>query len=177
MTIIGKILKPQGIKGEVKVMPLTDDLDMLSKIKAVYIGGIGRVDGTSRVDGMGEFVAVKHCIVRGGEAYILLAGVNTRNDAELLRGKELYIGKADVKLKKGVYYVKDILGCRLFDSDGTLLGVVTQIDNFGSADVYTAENEGRVFRFPFIKALKAKIDLENKAVTVDKKTFEEVCVE
>ena len=170
LKIIGRVLKPQGIKGEVKIMPLTDDLDMLAEIKTVYISG------TSRVDGVGEPVAVKNCSVRGDGAYILLAGVNTRNDAELLRGKELYIDKKDMKLKKGVYYVKDISGCRLYDSENALLGVITQIDNFGSADVYTAENDGRVFRFPFIKALKAKVDLENKTVAVDKKIFGEVCV-
>ena len=161
-TIIGKVLKPQGITGEVKVMPLTADFDMLAGIKAVYIGG--------------EPVTVKHCSVRGGSAYILLAGVGTRNDAELLRGKELYINKADIKPKKGSYYVKDITGCQLLDGDGAVLGVIAQIDNFGAADVYTAENEGRVFKFPFVKALKPKVNLESKTVTVNKKVFDEVCV-
>ena len=169
-TIIGKVLKPQGIKGEVKVMPLTNDLDMLAGIKAVYIGGVGAGSAD------GEPAAVKHCSVRGGYAYILLAGIDTRNGAELLRGKELYISKADVRLKKGAYYVKDVIGCQLLDSDGAVLGVIAQIENFGAADVYTAENEGRVFRFPFIKALKPKVNLESKTVTVDKKIFEEMCV-
>ena len=169
MELIGKIIKPQGIRGEVKVQPL-NAVEVFEKLKAVYLSG------ASRVDGKGEPIAVKSCSVRGGYAYILLAGIATRNDAELLRNKELYIEKAEIKLKKGAYFIKDIIGCKLLDSSGAALGVVTQIDNFGSADVYTAENDGQVFRFPYIKALKPKVDVDNKTVTVDKAVFNEVCV-
>lgn len=162
--LIGKIIKPQGIRGEVKVQPLTDDLETVSKAKALYL------------DGGDTPVAVEACAIRGGCAYILLEGVSTRNNAEALRGRELYAEKKDEKLKKGVYYIKDIIGCRLFDSGGAELGIITEIGNYGAADVYTACNEGKTFRFPFIKALKAKVDIGNKAVTVDAEIFTEVCV-
>ena len=162
--IIGKILKPQGIRGEVKVVPLTYDLEALEKIKVVYAGNET------------EPRKVEHCAVRGGYAYILISGVTDRNGAEALRGKELYIEKKGVKLKKGVYFVKDIIGCTLSDSGGAVLGAVTGIDNYGSADVYTAESGGKVFRFPFVKSLNASVDLDKKTVVVDKKVFGEVCV-
>lgn len=160
---VGKVLKPQGIKGEVKVLPLTD-LEALAEIKAVYL------------QGETEPRRVERCAVRGGYAFILLSGVPDRNAAEALRGKELYAEIKEVKLKKGVYFVRDIIGCTLLDSGGAVLGAVTNIDNYGSADVYTAESGGRVFRFPFIKALKSKVDLANKTVSIDKKVFEEICI-
>ena len=163
-TLIGKIIKPQGIRGEVKVLPL-NAVEHFEKLKAVYLNGAG------------EPVPVKSCSVRGGYVYILLAGITARNDAELLRNKELYIEKAEIKLKKGAYFIKDVIGCKLLDSSGAALGVVTQIDNFGSADVYTAENDGRVFRFPYIKSLKPKVDIDNKTIIIDRKIFDEICVE
>ena len=162
--ILGNIVKPQGIRGEVKVRPQTVDLEAVGRIKEVFFES-------------GETVKVENCAVRGGFAFIKLFGVNTRNDAESLRNKTLYMEKKEVKLKKGEYFVKDIIGCRLSAFEGLELGVITAIDNFGAADVYTAEtSDGKVFRFPYIKALKAEIDTAGKTMKVDGKVFSEVCI-
>ncbi len=163
-TLIGTIVKPQGIRGEVKVRCETAELADVLDAAEFYIDGGAPVKSVSAA-------------VRGGFAFIKLSGVNTRNDAEALRGKQLFAEERLVKLKKGEYFVKDIIGCRLVDTGGTLLGVITAIDNFGAADVYTAETaDGRVFRFPFIKALKAKVDTVNQTMAVDPQVFSEVSI-
>ena len=79
--VIGEILKPQGIRGELKIKPLLDDVALVKKFRKVYIGGAEYKVLSARYD--------------TGAAYLALSGVADRNAAELLRGKEVEALRAD----------------------------------------------------------------------------------
>lgn len=160
--VIGKILKPQGIRGEIKVLPSIDDAYL--DIKAVYLEGR---DGA---------LTVEKCSLRGGFAFLHLEGVSDRNAAEALRGKRLSIDRVNLNLEEGEYLVSDLLKCYIYDDKGDKLGRLTAVDNYGAADVYTAEDGKKVFRFPMIPALNRVVDFENRRITVDGKTLAEVTV-
>ena len=74
---VATILKPQGIRGEVKVMPFTDSAEDLKSFSKVII------DGTE--------YKVLACRAAGGYAYLTLRGVPDRNAAELLRGRDVLV--------------------------------------------------------------------------------------
>lgn len=160
---IGEIVKPHGVKGEVKVKPFSDDLNNLTKQKKVFVNG--------------EELAVNGARQSGGMVFYALEGVD-RDRAERLKGGQVFIdiGSA-AKLGADEYYIKDLLGCEVW-ADDTPVGRVTDIDGYGSADVYTVKDRGndRVVRFPFLQSIIVDIDIAAKKITLDKKGFLQVCV-
>ena len=80
----------------------------------------------------------------------------------------------DLKLDSDEYYIIDLIGSRVFLDDGTYIGELVYIDNFGSADIFTVKGKRNV-SFPFLKRLELKFDKEAGEITISKARFEEVC--
>ena len=111
---IGVILKPQGIRGELKVKPFTDFAEDFQGIKRVYI------DGEER-----KVLSVR---IGAGAVCLGIAGVPDRNAAELLRGQELKIPRSDApEPEEGSYYIADLLDSELYFEEGEFLGKLTDI--------------------------------------------------
>lgn len=161
MPDIGIIIKPQGIKGELKVKPLTDDPARFLSLESVLIEGA-------------PFKVIA-ADVRGGFVYLRLFGVDDRNAAEIYRNKYLSVqsGQA-IKPRKGSYFISELLEADVFVG-GDLIGTVSDISNYGSADVYTVTGI-RTVRFPLIKRLVISIDTEEKRIVLDPIAFSEVAV-
>lgn len=159
--IIGEIVKAQGIKGEVKVKPMTDDLARFGCLKTVSVDGCP--------------FKLRNATARGGFVYLSFEGVNSRNDAEVLVGRKILIDRSQAKkTEEGEFFIVDLLGSDVYLSNNTRIGVLKYIDNFGSADVFTVVGEKTV-RFPFLKKLNLSFNQAERAITVDKKAFEEIC--
>ena len=158
---IGEIVKAQGIKGEVKVRPDTDDPSQFGRLRAVLVGGCP--------------LKRRSASVRGGFGYLSCEGITDRNAAELLVGKVIEIDRSQARqLDDGEYFIVDLVGCRLFLDSGEEIGKIVSIDNYGSADVFTVRGEKTV-RFPFLKKLALSYDGEARSVTVSAAAFSEVC--
>lgn len=159
---VGTILKPQGIRGEIKVMPQTDSADDFKDFTQVVI------DGTA--------YRVLACRAAGGYAYLTLRGVPDRNAAELLRGKEVLVDRDEApELPDDRVYIADVIGCALFTEEGELLGEIADITP-ARTDIYTVLMGGREVMFPAAEGVIAKIDAEGGKVVVNKKRFEEVAL-
>lgn len=164
---IGQILRPQGIRGEVKVKPLTDDPSRFRMLKTVYIDG--------------KQMRLASVRISNADVFIKFIGVDDRNAAELLRDKFIAIDRAvAAPLDDDEYYIADLSGATLMvrDGDGAVeVGVITRIESFGAADVFTVEQrDGKAFSFAFVKALKPIFDFDKKTLTVDKAKLDEVAV-
>lgn len=158
---IGEIVKAQGIKGEVKILSLTDDALRFKKLKSLYISEDKKFEiETIRVDR--EMV------------YIKFKEILDRNGAETLVGKTVMIDRKDaVKLPEGSYFISDLIGCKVI-SDGKNIGKVTDVLQHGAADVYVLDS-GKIM-FPALKNLLVKVDTENKTIEVDSFKLSEVAV-
>lgn len=161
--IIGEVLKPQGIRGELKVKTFTDFPEDVKAFGTVYIEDK-------------PYKILSFRVGTDGAAYMGLRGIPDRNAAELFRGKKLE-GKRDdaPALEEGRYYIVDILGLSCETEEGEQLGVVERIDNLAS-DVYTIEKAGKKILFPAVKGVIAKVDLENGKLIVKKSVFDEIAV-
>ncbi len=160
---IGEVLKPQGIRGEIKIKTFTDTPDVVKKFGVVYIDDK-------------EYKILSFRVGTDGSAYVGLRGVPDRNSAELLRGKKIEGNREDApELEEGQYYIVDIIGLSCETQDGEFLGVVKSIVNL-SSDVYTIEKAGKSILFPAVKGVIVKVDLENKKVIVNKEIFDEIAV-
>lgn len=158
---IGLITKPQGIKGEVKVTPLTDDPARFEFLKE------GIIDG--------EKYKVVNARIGGDSVILSLYGVADRNRAELLRGKFICVDRAHaVELKKDTFFIADVIGCKLKTEDGEKVGEITDVTS-AKTDIFTVKTTDGIMRFPFLKDLLISVNVEEKEITVKKKRLEEVC--
>ncbi len=161
--VIGEVLKPQGIRGELKVKTFTDTPEVVKRFGTVYIDGVA-------------YKILSFRVGNDGAAYLGLRGIPDRTAAELFRGKKIEGEREDAPpLEEGRYYIVDILGLTCVSEEGEELGIVTRIDNLAS-DVYTIEKAGKSILFPAVKGVIAEVDLENKRLVVKKSVFDEIAV-
>ena len=160
---IGLITKPHGIKGELRVTPLTDDPARFKRLKNVIIDG--------------KYYGVSGATVASDAVYLSLSGVTDRNAAELFRGKFLLVERKDaVPTEEFSYFVSDIIGSKVVTESGETLCTVTDVTS-AKTDYFTAKTEkGETIRFPFLRDLLVKVDISAKVITVNEKRFGEICV-
>ena len=158
---IGIIVKPQGIKGEVKIQPLTDDINRFNQLKKVII------DGT--------VYPVQRAVIGGRMVILALSNITDRNIAETFRGKFICVERKDaVELPKDNYFIVDIIGCKVVTDNDEEVGTVTDVTN-AKTDIFTLScPNNRVLRFPFLKDLVKSVDIQNKLITVYSKRLQEV---
>ncbi len=160
---IGEVLKPQGIRGEIKVRPLTADSSRYKKLRVVYVDNKSYKITSMRFD----FNAV----------YLKLLGVDDRNTAELFRGKEICIDRVNaVSVDDGEYFITDVIGCKVVTENGDILGEITDILQYGAADVICAVNDKTTFRFPFLLKVVKDVLIAEKKFVVYADKFSGVCV-
>lgn len=161
--VVAKSLKPQGIKGEIKFKNLLNNGEKLENFSSFLLDN--RPVTIESVRYNGEFIFVK------------FKEINSVQEADLLRNKNLYIERQELEqdLKEGEYFIEDMIGKVCVFENGSVLGTVTDIQNYGSADVYyvTKEN-GKEVLFSYVFDVIIKVE-ENKIV-LNKKRFEEVSV-
>lgn len=161
--VVGEVLKPQGIRGELKIKTFTDFPEIVKDFKRVFIDEI-------------EYKILSFRVGPDGFAYVNLRGIPDRNTAELFRGKLLKGDRADApELEEGRYYIVDIIGLSCQTETGEELGVITDISNL-SSDIYTIEKAGKKILFPAVKSVIKKVDIAGGKVVVDKKIFDEIAV-
>ncbi len=146
--LVGKIVAPQGIRGEVRVQTYTavpTDLRDLSVFCSRF--------------GAGAFHFVR-AIPVSSVIVARIDGIDNRNDAELLRGTELFINRDELPaLADGEYYQADLIGMHVI-RDGTEIGIVDDIQNYGAGDILELDN-GEMVSFR-----GADVDLIKKIITV-----------
>jgi 16S rRNA processing protein RimM len=151
---IGKIVGPFGIRGEVKLLVLTDFPERFDRGRNVTL-----VTETDR-----RVVKVQRSRPHAGGLIAKLEGVETRNDAEALRDAELVIDKSELAdLEPGSYYIFDVLGLKVSTDDGRDLGEVTEILQGGANDVYVTSTGVCI---PALKDIVTTIDLDKRVMVI-----------
>lgn len=159
---IGKVLKPRGLKGELKIELYASDSARFSRLKKLKIDGID--------------YEVQHISPEGGTGYVTLAGIDTVEKAEALRSKLITANRNDLpKLPDGKYYIVDMIGLDVVVS-GEVVGEVADVLQYGSADVYVVKNADGTFSFPAIGGLVKQVDLDLGKMVLDDMIFPRVVV-
>ena len=122
----GKIVSTHGIHGEVRVQPWSDGPEFLLNFDTFYL------------DGGGTALTVERARAHKGMVILKLAGVDTVESGGTLRGKIIYINRADAPEDgDGVFFIQDILGISVYDADtNRLWGTLTDVLATGANDVY-----------------------------------------
>lgn len=157
---VGAIVGAHGIRGAVKVKPLTDFPDRLLATPTFWIV----------VKGERKAFDVEEAKAHGKGLFLLrLQGITDRAGAEALRGYELQVHRDNAyPLPKDTYYVFDLVGSDVRTTCGTHLGTLTDVLTTGANDVYVVtDNQGREVLIPAVKHVIQRIDLESGVVVVD----------
>lgn len=151
----GKIVGTHGVRGEMRVECWCDTPQVLSSFKTLYF------------DNGKEAIKVKSRVHKN-MVLMKMQGVDTIEQADLYRGKIVYIKRSDMKLEKGVNFVQDIIGLEVVDGNtGEVYGTVTDVFKTGSNDVYEMkDNCGKAFYIPVIDEVVDNIDVENSVVKI-----------
>lgn len=155
---IGKVVALFGIRGELKVLLLTDIPNRFAGLGAVYAGP----DHT-------------RCLIQSvrpykGEMIVLkLEGIDDANTAESLRDQNLAIPVSELaQLPPDSYYQHDILGLMVITLDGQKLGSIVDIIVTGSNDVYVIKaHDGSQVLIPAIKDVIKQVDLIRRTMYID----------
>ncbi len=154
---IGRILRPQGKAGEVKVEPWLTPLDKYLGLREVLAEGN---------EGQGRPYAVEAGRLMGGAVILKLRGVASIEQAEALRGQFLSAEREDLPpLPEGDYYWEDLEGLEVFDEGGACLGKIKGAFPTGSNDVLIIEGEQEVL-LPALKEVILEVDPEGGRMVV-----------
>jgi len=157
MYLIGIILKPQGIKGEVKVKSVSPDPHRFNILDEVNI-----------IENKLRTYSIQTVRISNGFVYLKFDGINSRNDAELLRGKEIFIPENQlIDLETNEYFVHDLIGCNVQDEDGQFIGEITDIMQQSSNDIYVIrDRNGQEQLIPAIKDVIRSVDISKKEIVI-----------
>ena len=163
--LIGKIVKAQGIKGEVKVMPITSEVERFKKLNYCLIDNV-------------KYNIIHSRIGADNFAYLTFSEVSNRNAAELLRNKELYINKEDrIALKPNEYFIEDLMGSLVLNEKGEEIGEIINIENYGASDIITVSvGMGMSFAFPLLISVVVSFDANKKVLIINSEKLNEVKV-
>ena len=139
---IGEIVSVHGVKGALKVLPLTDNpIRFCSLAEVDVVPKRGKGKGLN--DGNCTTYKVISATPAGNVVLLKLYGIDDRDKAERFRGMFLEIPREKaVKLPKDSYFIGDLLGCTVKTEDGEILGKLTDVQSTGANDIYEVTPEG-----------------------------------
>lgn len=165
--LIGEVLRPQGIKGLVKVRPYTDDPERFAELENVFLKNGEKY----------RALTVQETNVREDGVYLRLDGAQSRDEAEKQRGWMLYVDRAHAReLEENETFICDLIGCRVTDRQGRELGKITDVLQPGGNDVYVIRTPKGEMLLPALKFVIPEIHTEQGIVIVDESRLPEVAV-
>ena len=139
---VGAIIKTHGIKGEVKVYPLTDDVQRFKKLKEVILE-------PEKDNIILEIESVKF---QKNIVILKFKGFDSINDIEVHVKKGIFVTRKDaVPLDEDEYFVADLIGLDVVTDEDKEFGVVKDVLHTGANDVYVIEHQGKEVLVPAIK--------------------------
>ena len=155
---IGQIVNTFGIKGFVKVNPWVNDVTRFDNLKNVYI----------KIRKELKEVEIEEVKYHKNQILLKLKGVDTIEQAETYRNAILEVDRENaIPLEEGEYFIADLLESEVYTDEGEKLGILEDIYNTGSNDIYVVKNElGKSILLPNIPEVIKEIDVENKKITV-----------
>lgn len=155
---VGAITGAFGVRGEARLKSFTADPQAVAEYGLLWTE-----------DGKRSFEAKLTRTLKGGFA-ARLSGVATREEADALRGTRLYVDRAVLpEPEEDEYYYADLIGVRVELADGTLIGRVKAVQDFGAGDMleYLPEGGGESLFLPFTREIVPTVDLAGGRVIAD----------
>ena len=156
--VIGAITKPFGLKGGLKIRPLTDDPGRFQQLTTTVL---------EAADGMQQACTITEARVGKGSVTLFCREIETIEQGERFIGGTVRIPRSEVvNPPKDSYFQHDLLGLKVYLEDGRYLGEVQEIFPTGSNDVLVVRDEERERLIPAIKSVVSEVDLPRKRMVL-----------
>ncbi len=157
--LLGKILGPHGLKGEVKIKTFTAD-----PLAVASYGPVSTPDGRR--------FKLQHVRLQGDIVIAEIKGIADRNVAETLKGLELKITRDDLpETEDGEFYQTDLIGLRVVDGSGREIGEVFGFQDFGAGDLIEIKRGPRTSFVPFTDDMVPVVDVEQGRIVLSESGF------
>ncbi len=154
---VGKIVNTHGIKGEMRVMPLTSDVSRFDYLKLTWV---------EMNNEMVQYYVEKS---RYHKQFVIikLYGIDSVEKAEELKGCFLNVDRKNARiLEEDEYFIADLINCDVYENN-TLLGKVTDVLQAGGNDCYVVNGSlyGEIL-IPVVNSVVHEVDIQNKKISV-----------
>ena len=155
---IGRVIRPQGLAGRLKVFSYLESQDVLDALAEVFIG--------RRAQEAAVFPL--HAVQKGREFFVLtLGGVEDKDTAAKMVGSSVWMPSEAMKqLPDGEYYWHEIIGLEVVTEEGRILGRIESVFPTGSNDVYVCRGMEKEILLPAIGDVILKIDRDRGLMVV-----------
>lgn len=147
---VGRIVGPHGLRGGLRVEPLTDFPSRFEPGRSLLLKGVP--------------LRVVESAWHGAQVRLQLEGVETVEDAEELRWEYLEVPQSDrPELEEGEYAESDLVGCEVFDLAGQRLGTMRGVQHAPAHDLWIVDG----VLVPAVREFVKDVDLEARTITLD----------
>lgn len=153
--VIGKIVAPHGVRGDIRIMPLTEKPEQFLDLDYLFLKDNRKL-------------TIKNARFHKRMVLVTTEEINDMNTAELLRNQEVLINAEDLpELDEGKFYVADLIGLPVYDEQGTKIGTFKDSLSTGSNDVYIISvPDAKDILLPALKIYVKEINLVEKRIVV-----------
>ncbi|MBU5306581.1 ribosome maturation factor RimM [Clostridioides mangenotii] len=154
---IGQIVNTQGLKGEVRVYPLTNDINRFDNLDKFYLDKDLKAElEVERVRYKGKMVVMK------------IKTINHIEEAEKLRNKFIYVGRDNTRdLEEDEFFIADMIGLEVFTVAGVHVGVLKDVLQYSANDVYVVQGDSKEYLIPSILKFVPEINMEERKMIID----------
>lgn len=153
---VGKIVNTHGVRGCVKCIPLTDDMERFEELEYIYT----EKDDVKR--------KIKDAWSRKGTVYLTLEGIEDMNTAESFRDTYISILEEQLKvLPEDTYYLFELEGMEVYSTDSEYIGKIDTIYQTGANDVYEVKNNNKTYLIPAVKEVVKDVNIKNRKIVIN----------
>ena len=157
-TWIATVVGAHGIKGAVKARYVTDTPDYYLNEEVFFLEKEGILSALNTI----SINKSKNCWI------ILFDEIHSRNDAEAIKGCRLLLPDNHLRpLESNELFLHKIIGCRVEDQKGRILGKITDILETGANNVYEVSDGSSVFLVPDVPHVVLEMNVETKRMVID----------
>lgn len=153
---VGRIVNAVALRGEVKIYSYSDCKERFEELSRLLIDGDVELE-------------IENVRYQKNMVIVKFKGIDDRNKAEALKEKDVYITEDDLaELPEDTFYIRDLIGCRVFDEEsGALIGVVSDLIQNSAQDIYQIELEkGGQALIPAVGQFIRSVDVSEKVIKV-----------
>ena len=158
MFVIGKILKPHGVKGSVKAEIITSFPEHFLELNTVYI----------EHENQKQAYSIEEARLSNRFVFLKFSEINDYDRADALRNHYIYIASKDLMpLEENEYYIHDLIGMRVLDEDGNFIGTIRDVWTYTANDVYVLQTEdGQEKLIPAIKSVVKSVNTKERTMVI-----------
>lgn len=153
---VGKIVNTHGVKGCIKCVPFTDDLERFDDLEYVYT----EKDDVKR--------RIKDVWYRKGTVYLTLENIDDMNTAETFKNTYISIFEDQLReLPEDTYYLFELEGMKVYSAEGEYIGEISEIYQPGANDVYEIKNNNKAYLIPAVKEIVREVNMKDRKIIIN----------